>query len=243
MNTVYKTIVYVPEKLFICQRLCWQGRLENGMKTFLKDRENLKDRGKEKTVVQNGKRPARKEAEQAVRTLLLWAGEDPSREGLQDTPARVVKVYEELFAGYGQSVEAILGTVFEDVAGYDEPVLIKDIQFYSHCEHHMVPIIGKAHIAYQPDGKVVGLSKIARIIEIFARRLQTQEAMTAQIADVLNRHLKPRGVAVLVEAEHLCMAMRGVQKQGAVTVTAAFRGSYEKDEKSQARFMMMTRRQ
>ena len=173
-------------------------------------------------------RPSREEAEAAVRTLLRWAGENPDREGLLDTPKRVVKAYEELFQGYNQSAQDILGTVFEEVSGYNDPVLVKDIPFYSHCEHHMVPIIGKAHVAYMPDGRVVGLSKIPRVVDVFARRLQTQESITAEIADALYTYLKPRGVAVLIEAEHMCMAMRGVKKQGSTTITATYRGSYQK---------------
>lgn len=187
------------------------------------------------------KRPSREEAEAAVRTLLLWAGENPDREGLVETPKRVVKAYEELFSGYGQSPEEILGTVFDEVSGYNEPVLVKDIPFYSHCEHHMVPIIGKAHIAYLPDGRVVGLSKIPRVIDAFARRLQTQESITAQVADALYTFLKPRGVAVLVEAEHMCMAMRGVKKQGSTTITATYRGYYKDNVAAQADFLMMVR--
>lgn len=186
-------------------------------------------------------RPSQEEAEAAVRTLLRWAGEDPDREGLQDTPKRVVKAYEELFGGYNQSAEEILGTIFEEVSGYNDPVLVKDIPFFSHCEHHMVPIVGKAHIAYLPDNRVVGLSKIPRVVDMFARRLQTQESITAQVANALYTHLKPRGVAVLIEAEHMCMAMRGVKKQGSATITATYRGSYENDAKAQANFLMMLR--
>ncbi|EJF81251.1 GTP cyclohydrolase 1 [Candidatus Bartonella washoeensis] len=186
-----------------------------------------------------GKRPSFEEVEAAIRTLLLWIGEDPNREGLLDTPSRVAKAYRNLFTGYSESVEEILGTVFEEVSGYNESVIMKDLSFYSHCEHHMIPIVGKAHIAYLPDKKVVGLSKIARVVDAFSRRLQTQEAMTAQIANALEVHLKPRGVAVLIEAEHMCMAMRGVQKQGATTITTSFHGSYEKDKVAQANFMMM----
>lgn len=187
------------------------------------------------------KRPSQEEAEAAVRTLLRWAGEDPDREGLQDTPKRVVKAYEELFGGYNQSAEEILGTIFEEVSGYNDPVLVKDIPFFSHCEHHMVPIVGKAHIAYLPDNRVVGLSKIPRVVDMFARRLQTQESITAQVANALYTHLKPRGVAVLIEAEHMCMAMRGVKKQGSATITATYRGSYENDAEAQASFLMMLR--
>ena len=187
------------------------------------------------------KRPGREEAEAAVRTLLLWAGENPDREGLIDTPKRVVKAYEEMFAGYNQSAEEILGTVFDEVSGYNDPVLIKDIPFYSHCEHHMVPIIGKAHIAYMPDGRVVGLSKIPRVVDVYAKRLQTQESITAEVADALYRYLKPRGVAVLIEAEHMCMAMRGVKKQGSTTVTATYRGFYKDNVEGQVNFLKMIR--
>ena len=187
------------------------------------------------------KRPGREEAEAAVRTLLLWAGENPDREGLINTPKRVVKAYEEMFAGYNQSAEEILGTVFDEVSGYNDPVLIKDIPFYSHCEHHMVPIIGKAHIAYMPDGRVVGLSKIPRVVDVYAKRLQTQESITAEVADALYRYLKPRGVAVLIEAEHMCMAMRGVKKQGSTTVTATYRGFYKDNVEAQVNFLKMIR--
>ncbi|AFR26267.1 GTP cyclohydrolase 1 [Bartonella quintana] len=188
------------------------------------------------------KRPQFEEVEAAIRTLLLWIGENPNREGLLDTPRRVAKAYRDLFIGYGESVEEILGTVFEEVSGYNEPVIVKDISFYSHCEHHMIPIVGKAHIAYLPDEKVVGLSKIARIVDVFSRRLQTQETMTAQIADALEEYLKPCGIAVLIEAEHMCMTMRGVQKQGATTITTSFHGSYENDQVAQTNFMMIVRR-
>ena len=186
-------------------------------------------------------RPSREEAEAAVRTLLRWAGENPDREGLVDTPKRVVKAYEEMFSGYSLSPEQILGTVFDEVSGYNEPVLVRDIPFYSHCEHHMVPIIGKAHIAYLPDGRVVGLSKIPRVVDVFAKRLQTQESITAQIADALQKFLKPRGVAVLIEAEHMCMAMRGVKKQGSTTITATYRGFYKDSVEAQASFLKMVR--
>ena len=186
-------------------------------------------------------RPTQQEAEDAVRVLLRWAGDDPSREGLLDTPARVAKAYRELFGGYDLAPEDVLGRTFEEVAGYDDMVLVKDIPFYSHCEHHMVPIIGKAHIAYLPDGRVLGLSKIARVVEIFARRLQTQETMTAQIAKSIDETLQPRGVAVMIEAEHMCMAMRGVQKQGSTTLTSTFTGAYRMDAAEQARFLTLVR--
>lgn len=186
-------------------------------------------------------RPTQQEAEEAVRVLLRWAGDDPSREGLTDTPSRVAKSYRELFSGYGQDAEDVLGRTFEEVAGYDDMVVVKDIPFYSHCEHHMVPIIGKAHVGYLPDGRVLGLSKIARVVDIFGRRLQTQEAMTAQIAKSIDDTLRPRGVAVLIEAEHMCMAMRGVQKQGSTTLTTTFTGAFKTDASEQARFMTMVR--
>ncbi|MGZ2380302.1 GTP cyclohydrolase I FolE [Rhizobium brockwellii] len=186
-------------------------------------------------------RPSQQEAEEAVRVLLRWAGDDPTREGLLETPARVVKSYRELFSGYDMAAEDVLGRTFEEVAGYDDMVLVKDIPFYSHCEHHMVPIIGKAHVAYMPDGRVLGLSKIARVVEIYGRRLQTQETMTAQIARAIDDTLHPRGVAVLIEAEHMCMAMRGVQKQGSTTLTTTFAGTFKTEPADQARFMTMVR--
>ncbi|WP_420103288.1 GTP cyclohydrolase I FolE [Bosea sp. (in: a-proteobacteria)] len=188
-----------------------------------------------------GKRPTREEAEEAVRTLIRWSGDDPAREGLGETPERVVKAYGELFRGYGEDPRDILDRVFEDVEGYREMVLVRDIPFYSHCEHHMVPFFGKAHIGYYPAGGVVGLSKLARVVEVFARRLQTQETMTAQIADAIEECLKPRGVAVLIEAEHLCMSMRGVQKQGAATMTSQYRGLFATDPAEQVRFFTMAK--
>lgn len=183
----------------------------------------------------------REQAEEAVRILLRWAGEDPQREGLLDTPARVAKAYRELFAGYDMNPEDVLGRTFEEVSGYDDIVLVRDIPFFSHCEHHMVPIIGKAHVGYLPNGRVLGLSKIARVVEIFGRRLQTQEAMTAQIANAIDDTLRPRGVAVMIEAEHMCMAMRGVQKQGSSTLTMTFTGAFKADPAEQARFMSLVR--
>ncbi len=186
-------------------------------------------------------RPSREEAEAAVRTLLHWAGDNPDREGLIDTPARVAKAYGELFGGYDKCPAEELGRTFEEVAGYDDLVIIKDIEFYSHCEHHMVPIIGKAHVGYLPDGRVVGLSKIARVVDIFAHRLQTQESMTAQIAGVIQDVLNPRGVAVMVEAEHMCMAMRGIRKQGSTTLTSTFTGEFKNSPEEQVRFVTMVR--
>ncbi|MDB5646728.1 GTP cyclohydrolase I FolE [Methylobacterium sp.] len=186
-------------------------------------------------------RPSREEAEAAVRTLLRWAGDDPNREGLRDTPARVVKAYGQIYGGYGQDADVLLERVFEEVEGYSDIVLVRDIPFYSHCEHHMVPFMGLAHIAYYPTKGVVGLSKLARVVDTFARRLQTQETMTAQIADVIESILKPRGIAVMVEAEHLCMAMRGVQKAGVSTITTQFRGAFRNDANEQVRFLTLVR--
>ena len=189
----------------------------------------------------DSERPTQKEAEDAVRVLLRWAGDDPQREGLLDTPTRVAKAYRELFSGYDLNPEDVLGRTFEEVSGYDDMVLVRDIPFFSHCEHHMVPIIGKAHVAYLPKGRVLGLSKIARVVEIFGRRLQTQEAMTAQIANSIDETLRPRGVAVMLDAEHMCMAMRGVQKQGSSTLTTTFTGAFKADPAEQVRFMSMVR--
>ncbi len=184
-------------------------------------------------------RPTREEAEDAVRVLLRWTGDNPQREGLIDTPARMVKAYSEMFSGYGEDPAEELGRTFEEVAGYSDMVLIKDITFHSHCEHHVVPIIGKAHVAYLPDGKVVGLSKIARVVHIFARRLQTQETMTAQIADCIQDVLNPRGVAVMLSAEHMCMAMRGIKLAGSTTITTHFTGGFIDNPHEQVRFMSL----
>ncbi|KKB09816.1 GTP cyclohydrolase I FolE [Devosia chinhatensis] len=184
-------------------------------------------------------RPSREQAEAAVRTLIAWAGDDPNREGLLETPARVAKAYGELFAGYGQDAEAVLSKTFKEVGGYDDLVLVKDIPFYAHCEHHMVPFYGKAHIAYLPHDGVVGLSKLARLVEVFARRLQTQETMTAQIIDAINENLGPRGAAVMLEAEHMCMTMRGVKAHDVKTVTHRFTGVFAEDRVEQDRFFAM----
>jgi GTP cyclohydrolase IA len=187
----------------------------------------------------SGWRPSRAEAEAAVRTLIRWAGDDPSREGLADTPSRVAKAYEQLFKGYRENPEDILDRVFEEVEGYDDIVLVRDIPFYSHCEHHMVPFLGKAHVAYYPSGGVVGLSKLARLVDAFARRLQTQETMTVQIAEAIDRVLQPRGVAVMLDAEHFCMSIRGVQKEGARTLTTRFTGRFKDDPAEQVRFLTL----
>ncbi len=195
----------------------------------------------DRMILAKNERPSRAEAEAAVHTLLRWVGENPNREGLLDTPSRVVKAYEELFGGYNADPAEALGRTFEEVAGYDDLVVVRDIHFHSHCEHHMVPIIGKAHVAYLPDGKVLGLSKIARVVDIFARRLQTQEAMTAQIAASIQDVLNPRGVAVMIEAEHMCMAMRGIRQQGSTTTTMTFTGAFRDSPEEQVRFISLVR--
>ena len=187
------------------------------------------------------KRPSREDAEAAVRTLIAWAGDDPNREGLVDTPKRVVRAYEELYSGYHIPEAAILDRTFGEIGNFDDMVLVRDITFYSHCEHHMVPFSGKVHIAYFPVERVVGLSKMARVVELYARRLQTQEHLTSQIITAIDDTLKPRGVAVMIEAEHMCMAMRGVQKPGTSTVTTQFTGVFRDDPQEQVRFMSMLR--
>jgi len=193
------------------------------------------------TVIPALDHPTQQEAEAAVRTLIRWAGEDPSREGLLDTPKRVAKAYRELFSGYDMAPEDVLSKTFADVAGYKDMVIVRDIPFHSHCEHHMVPFHGMAHIAYIPDHGVLGLSKMARLVDLYARRLQTQETMTAQIAHSLDESLRPKGVAVMIEAEHMCMAMRGIGKQGAKTLTTTFTGLFETSATDQARFIMLAR--
>ena len=189
--------------------------------------------GNSKTV---GK-PSRAEAEAAVRTLLLWAGDDPDREVLRDTPARVVKSYEEFFAGYGMDPKELLERTFEETEGYDELIVLKDIRFESHCEHHMVPVIGKAHIGYLPDRRVIGISKLARVIDAFAKRLQIQEKLTAQIANIIDEVLSPRGVAVVIEAQHECMTTRGVHKTGVSMVTSRMLGQLRDDATTRREFL------
>ena len=190
----------------------------------------------EQASVQDDSRPSRTEAEQAVDILLRWAGDDPSREGLVDTPARVVRAYEEFFSGYAEDPEEMLARTFEEVEGYDDMVMLRDIDLQSHCEHHMVPILGKAHIAYLPDRRVVGISKLARVLDSFGRRLQTQETMTAQVAEAIQNALKPKGVAVLIDAQHQCMTTRGVKKPGVSMVTTRFTGQFRSDAELKQRF-------
>ncbi|MDD3444105.1 MAG: GTP cyclohydrolase I FolE [Zavarzinia sp.] len=182
-------------------------------------------------------RPTREEAESAIRTLLLWAGDDPDREGLVDTPARVARAYEEFFAGYDADPVEMLNRTFEEVEGYDEMIVLKDIRLESHCEHHMVPIIGKAHVAYLPKNRVVGISKLARVVDAYAKRFQVQEKLTAQIANSIDEVLQPRGVAVVIEAQHQCMTTRGVHKPGVSMVTSRMLGAFRHDPLTRREFL------
>ncbi len=184
-------------------------------------------------------KPTKEQAQEAVRTLIAWAGDNPEREGVTDTPQRVTKAYKEIFAGYDENPSEILSKTFRDNSGYDDIVLLRDISFHSHCEHHLVPFFGKVHIAYLPNKEIVGLSKLARLTHVFARRLQTQENMTAQIIDAINQHLKPRGVAVMIEAEHLCMSMRGVSSPGVTTLTQCFSGVFDSDKSQRKKFFAL----
>ena len=186
-------------------------------------------------------RPSREEAEAAVRTLIAYAGDYPDREGLIETPRRVIDAYDELFRGYHECPAEVLDRTFSEIGKYDDFVLVRDISFNSHCEHHIMPFIGKAHIAYKPVERVVGLSKLARLVDVYARRLQTQEHMTSQIATALDQILKPRGTAVMIEAEHMCMSMRGVEKPGSKTITTQFTGSFRENLDEQVRFLSMVR--
>ena len=184
-------------------------------------------------------RPSREEAEEAVKTLIRWAGENPNREGLLGTPARVTRAYEEFFAGYNLDPITILGATFEEISDYDNMVVLKDIRLESHCEHHIVPILGVVHIGYLPDRRVVGISKLARLVEVFAKRMQIQEALTAQIADTINDVLKPKGVAVVIEAAHQCMTTRGIRKPGVRMVTSRMLGSFSSDPTTRQEFLNM----
>ena len=182
-------------------------------------------------------KPTREEAQKAVRTLIEWAGDNPDREGLVETPKRVVNAYEEFFAGYDDDPEEILRKTFEEVEGYDEMVLVKNIRLESHCEHHIVPILGKAHIAYIPNNRVVGISKLARIVDAFGKRLQTQETMTAQIANTIEKVLEPKGVAVVIDAAHQCMTTRGIHKPESSTVTSCMRGVFKENPRTRNEFL------
>jgi len=191
------------------------------------------------TPAETVERPSREEAEAAVRTLLRWAGDDPTREGLADTPARVVRSYEEFFQGYATDPVALLERTFEETDGYDEIVLLRDIRVESHCEHHMVPIIGRAHVAYLPHRRVVGISKLARVVDAYANRLQIQEKLTAQIANTIQQVLQPRGVAVVIEASHQCMSTRGVHKSGVTMVTSRMLGAFRDDPSTRREVLAM----
>ncbi len=192
-----------------------------------------------KKVNKSTSKPNRANAEKAISTLLLWAGEDPNREGLKETPARVVRAYEDWFKGYNEDPIKYMQRTFKEVEGYDEMIVLRDITFESHCEHHMAPIIGKAHIGYLPNKKVVGISKLARVVETFARRFQVQEKMTAQIANCIQDVLKPKGCAVVIEAIHQCMTTRGVHKSDVSMVTSQMLGSFRKDAKTRTEFLGM----
>jgi GTP cyclohydrolase I len=183
------------------------------------------------------KKPSRSEAEEAVRTLIRWAGDDPLREGLIGTPGRVARAYEEFFAGYDEDPMALLQRTFEETEGYDEMVVLRDIRFESHCEHHMVPIIGRAHIAYLPRRRVVGISKLARVLEVYSHRLQIQEKLTAQIANIINEVLQPKGVGVIIDASHQCMTTRGVHKPGMSMVTSHMLGTFRSDPRTRREFL------
>lgn len=188
-------------------------------------------------LVTTGDQPTRDEAETAVRVLIRWAGDDPNREGLIDTPARVARSFEEYFSGYHEDAGAMLARVFEETSGYSDMIMLNSIEFISHCEHHIVPIVGKASLAYIPDRRIVGISKLARVVDIFARRLQTQEAMTAQVATTIQTTLAPKGVAVLVDATHQCMTTRGVHKKDVSMVTSHFTGLFAEDSDLRERFL------
>ena len=182
-------------------------------------------------------KPTREEAEEAVRTLICWTGDDPDREGLIETPKRVVKAYEEFFEGYNMDPEEVLTKTFEEVRGYDDAVIVRNIRVESHCEHHIVPILGVAHVGYIPNNRVVGISKLARVIEIFGKRLQTQETMTAQIADTIQKVLQPKGVAVVVDASHQCMTTRGIHKTESSTITSRMLGAFRDNPETRSEFM------
>ena len=195
----------------------------------------------EVTKIEPVERPSREQAEAAARTLIEWIGDNPNREGLRETPKRLVKAFEQVFSGYRDSPDDVLDRTFGEIGNFDDLVVVRDIPFYSYCEHHMFPMVGRAHVAYFPVERVVGLSKIARVVDMYARRLQTQEHLTSQILSAIDENLKPRGVAIMIEAEHMCMAMRGVMKQGVSTVTTQFTGVFRDDPNEQVRFFKLVR--
>jgi GTP cyclohydrolase I len=201
------------------------------------ERQSFCDAGVANGLAGSERMPSRREAEDAVRTLIRWAGDNPSRGGLRDTPARVVRAYKEWFAGYAENPEALLRRCFEEIAGYDEMVVLRDIRFESHCEHHVAPIFGRAHIGYLPDQRVVGISKLARVVNTFAKRLQIQERLTAEIAQTIDRVLKPRGVGVVIEATHACMTTRGVHSCGGSMVTSHMSGAFRNQPATRQEFL------
>ena len=215
---------------------------DNGTDRNGSDRNGTGKAAKPANARQAAARPTRDEAEAAVETLLRWMGESPAREGLVDTPARVVRAWEEFCSGYGEDPTALLNSTFEEVEGYDDMVMLRSIRMESHCEHHLVPILGTAHIAYLPDQRVVGISKLARVLDSFAHRLQTQETLTAQVADCIQTALQPRGVAVLIDAQHQCMTTRGVHKPDVSMVTTSFTGAFQDDRDLRDRFLSEARR-
>jgi GTP cyclohydrolase I len=215
---------------------------DNGTDRNGSDRNGTGKAAKPANARQAATRPTRDEAEAAVETLLRWMGESPAREGLVDTPARVVRAWEEFCSGYGEDPAALLNSTFEEVEGYDDMVMLRSIRMESHCEHHLVPILGTAHIAYLPDQRVVGISKLARVLDSFAHRLQTQETLTAQVADCIQTALQPRGVAVLIDAQHQCMTTRGVHKPDVSMVTTSFTGAFQDDRDLRDRFLSEARR-
>ena len=215
---------------------------DNGTDRNGSDRNGTGKAAKPANARQAAARPTRDEAEAAVETLLRWMGESPAREGLVDTPARVVRAWEEFCSGYGEDPAALLNSTFEEVEGYDDMVMLRSIRMESHCEHHLVPILGTAHIAYLPDQRVVGISKLARVLDSFAHRLQTQETLTAQVADCIQTALQPLGVAVLIDAQHQCMTTRGVHKPDVSMVTTSFTGAFQDDRDLRDRFLSEARR-
>jgi GTP cyclohydrolase I len=212
-------------------------RSVQGRRAIPEERRMTSSKAKKTKPAAAAQRPSRDEAEAAVRVLLRWAGDDPQREGLIDTPGRVVRAYEEFFVGYEVDPREILARTFSEVDGYDEMIVLKDIRFESYCEHHMVPIIGRAHVAYLPGHRVVGISKLARLVDAFAKRLQIQEKMTVQIADTLNDVLQPEGVGVILEASHQCMSTRGVHKAGVTMVTSRMLGAFRTDPSTRREFL------
>ncbi len=234
--------MFCPDIICGSCALPWQGVVLPPAPQTPKSRQHqeltLQKKHKDSPVDQHD-RPSRSEVEEAVRTILLWTGENPDRDGLRDTPKRVTKAFEEYFRGYHEDPEEILSTTFEETAGYDEMIVLRGIRFESHCEHHMAPIIGRAWVAYIPNGRVVGISKLARVVEVYAKRLQIQEKMTAQIANAIDAVLQPQGVAVVLKAEHFCMTARGIMKPGTDLVTSRMLGCFRDNPTTRQEFLSM----